>query len=82
MAEYNEILTQAETDFNANAQYNGSNIAEKDRDNNITGSLETSIGHNIIRNYGGNDELVVETVDLTQNMERYLTIIGSTKPAM
>ncbi len=82
MAEYNEILTQAETDFNANAQYNGSNIAEKERDNNITGSLKSLIGHNIIRSYGGNDELVVETVDLTQNMDRYLTIIGSTKPAM
>ncbi len=75
MAKYNEIFTQAETNSNANAQYNSSNIAEKDRDNNITGSLETSIEHNIIRSYGGNDELVVESVDLIQNMDRYLTII-------
>ncbi len=71
MAKYNEFLIQADSNFDANPQYRDSNIADKNE------SLKILLKQNIIRSYGGNDEVVVENVDLTQNSSRYLTIIHS-----
>lgn len=70
MAKYNELLTQSNTSFDANHQNRDSNIADKNE------SLKILLKQNIIRSYGGNDEVVVENIDFTRNTFRYYTVVG------
>lgn len=70
MAKYNYFLTQLDSDFNRNRQNRDFNIAKP------SDSLKILLTPNIIRSYGGNDEVVVENIDLTQNTSRYYTVVG------
>ena len=44
---------------------------EKEGDYKITNSPEVSSRQNIVRNYGGNDEFVVENIDLSQSKKSW-----------